>query len=95
MLWEAYDLPSGGKTVMALALHPEHSQLLDRLIVVDISAAQGPISGEFAAYLKAMRTIQQKIDEGTITNKKEADSFLQDVEPVSHVRSSHASLTRL
>jgi pimeloyl-ACP methyl ester carboxylesterase len=65
---------------MALALHPEYRSLLERLIVVDISPAKGPISGDFAQYLKAMREIRKQLDAGQIKTKKDANALLVDVE---------------
>ena len=66
--------------VMAFALNPDlPKDLLSRLIVVDISAAKGPISDEFRTYVKAMKEIEAKHTK----SRKEADAILQAYEPVS------------
>ena len=70
----------GGKVVMALALHPATpSNLLRNLIVEDISPIKGNLSKEFEGYARAMRRI---MDAG-VTDRKQADEMLQEIEPVS------------
>jgi hypothetical protein len=60
---------------MALALHPEHGTLIERLIVVDISPAEGSPAPEFARYIQAMRDIRSS----SICTKEEADVYLQTI----------------
>ena len=64
---------------MALALNPEMPQdFLEKLIVVDMSPARGPISGEYKEYIQAMKAIEAK----GAKNRREADVVLQQFEEV-------------
>jgi len=65
---------------MALALSPERSSnLLSRLVVADIAPNKGALSPEFRIYVDTM----QKIEKEGVTSRKEANEYLQAVEPVS------------
>ena len=68
---------------MSFALDPVKRAMLSKLIVVDISAARGPIGTDFPNYIKGMREITREIDGGRLKSKKEADVILQKYESVS------------
>jgi esterase len=69
----------GGKTAMALAL--QHSQLVERLIVLDIA----PVVYEdtHTPYIRAM----QNIDVGSLTRRSEAEAVLKEAVPEESIRS--------
>ncbi|KAG9015322.1 hypothetical protein FRB93_013022 [Tulasnella sp. JGI-2019a] len=73
----------GGKVVAAVALSPSlPSDLLSRLILVDMSPAKGPISAEFQSYVVGMKEIESR----KTKSRKEADEVLQEYEKDLSVR---------
>jgi pimeloyl-ACP methyl ester carboxylesterase len=70
----------GGKISMLVALR--HPELVERLVVVDVSPVPYDHATEFDGYIKAMRAI----DLGTLTSRGEADEQLRDAVPSATVR---------
>ncbi len=70
----------GGKTAMVLALR--HPQLVERLVVADISPVSSPASDEFAGYIHAMRAL----DFATLHRREDADAALTAAVPNPTVR---------
>ena len=70
----------GGKVAMVLALR--HPELVDRLVVVDISPSQSDGEGEFEHLLGSLASI----DLGAIERRSEADDALQDQIPNRTIR---------
>lgn len=70
----------GGKVAMVLALR--HPELVDRLVVVDISPVSGGSTGEFSHLLGALA----ELDLNTITRRKDADEALAAPIPNPTVR---------
>ncbi|KAJ7639505.1 Alpha/Beta hydrolase protein, partial [Roridomyces roridus] len=66
----------GGKAAMSVALSPAHSNLLEKLIVVDIAPSRGALSSDFKAYVDAM----QSIESAGVSTRKEALEILEEVE---------------
>lgn len=71
----------GGKIAMLLALR--HPDLVERLVVVDISPVTYPKTSEFAGYIKAM----QAIDLDAVDRRSDADAALIEAVPNRTVRS--------
>lgn len=71
----------GGKIAMVLALR--HPELVERLVVVDISPVTYPKTSEFAGYIKAM----QAMDLDALERRSDADEALFDAVPNRTVRS--------
>ena len=72
----------GGKVAMALALR--HPDLVDRLVVVDVSPVTYDAGRrEFAGYIEAMRAL----DLAALDNRADADAALRDAVPNTTVRS--------
>ncbi|KRF15381.1 esterase [Nocardioides sp. Soil797] len=71
----------GGKIAMALALR--HPELVERLVVVDISPVTYPKTSEFAGYILAM----QAMDLDTLERRSDADDALVEAVPNRTVRS--------
>jgi len=69
----------------------EERNLIEKLIVIDISPAVGPVSPEFHKYVKGM----QAIEAAEVRSRKEADLILQDFESVSPCRCSTCVTARL
>jgi len=65
----------GGKTVMALALHPDlPAGLIGHLVVEDISPKRARFSDDFQAYIEGMKAVlEQKSG-----SRKEADTNLTE-----------------
>ena len=65
----------GGKTAMALALHPDLPEgLIGHLVVEDVSPKRAKFSGDFLAYVKSMKAVlEQKSG-----SRKEADIHLTE-----------------
>jgi hypothetical protein len=77
---QALTLFRGGKVAMAFALNPAlPTDMLSRLVVVDISPAVGPVSPEFRRYINAMK----EIDHAKVKTKKEGEEIMKKYEPVS------------
>ena len=70
----------GGKTAMVLALR--HPDLVDRLVVVDISPAGGGDQGEFEHLLGSLATL----DLSTLSRRSEADDQLSGLIDDARVR---------
>lgn len=71
----------GGKVAMSAALSPDlPSDLLGRLIVVDIAPARGVLSPEFRGYTEAMK----KIEASGASTRQEAQKILVPYEKVQH-----------
>lgn len=68
----------GGKTAMLLAL--DHPQLVDRLVVGDVSPTPAPGVGETEDLVETLRSL----DLSSISNRREADAAVQSSIPVSH-----------
>ncbi|KAI0314313.1 Alpha/Beta hydrolase protein [Amylostereum chailletii] len=67
----------GGKVAMAVALSPDlPPNLLNHLIVADIAPARADLSPEFKGYVEAM----QKIEEGQVSSRKDAQDILTPYE---------------
>ncbi|KAH9457132.1 hypothetical protein Pst134EA_021025 [Puccinia striiformis f. sp. tritici] len=72
----------GGKVAMTLALessisaHKEDSELIKKLIAVDISPAKGPISESFQIYIDGFKEINSRL----VSSRKEADQILSRYE---------------
>jgi pimeloyl-ACP methyl ester carboxylesterase len=65
----------GGKTAMALALHPDLPEgLIGHLVVEDVSPKRTKLSGDFQAYVKGMRAVLERKS----GSRKEADSHLTE-----------------
>ncbi|KAL0948501.1 hypothetical protein HGRIS_011064 [Hohenbuehelia grisea] len=70
----------GGKVAMSFALSPHlPPDVLQNLVVVDIAPGSGKMSQEFITYVETM----QRIEEMGVHTRKEAESVLEEVEPVS------------
>ncbi|PWN38188.1 alpha/beta-hydrolase, partial [Meira miltonrushii] len=68
----------GGKTVQSMALDKDvPNDFIRYLISVDMSPARGPLSKEFAQYVKKMCEIEEK----QCSSRQEADKVLEEVEP--------------
>lgn len=73
----------GGKVVMSVALDRALSaDRVARMVSVDISPAEGPISREFIQYTQRMI----EIDDARVSSRKEADDMLSTIEPDPAVR---------
>jgi pimeloyl-ACP methyl ester carboxylesterase len=70
----------GGKISMLVALR--HPELVERLVVVDVSPVPYDHSAEFEGYLRAMRAI----DLDTLASRAEADQALREAVPNPTVR---------
>lgn len=70
----------GGKIAMLVALR--HAELVERLVVVDVSPVSYDHATEFAGYIEAMRAI----DLDTLASRSDADRALQEAVPVATVR---------
>jgi pimeloyl-ACP methyl ester carboxylesterase len=70
----------GGKTAMVLALR--HPDLIDRLIVVDISPVASDNGGEFDHLLGSLKTV----DLATLDSRSDADQQLQEPIPNAGTR---------
>ncbi len=70
----------GGKVAMVLALR--HPELIDRLVVVDITPGDSDGAGEFEHLLGSLASI----DLATIDRRSEADEALQDKIPSPTIR---------
>ncbi|PLW27258.1 hypothetical protein PCASD_23963 [Puccinia coronata f. sp. avenae] len=72
----------GGKVAMTLALESsmdekrEHGFVIEKLVVVDISPAKGPISSSFLTYIDAFR----EINSSRVSSRKQADEILAKYE---------------
>ena len=71
----------GGKVAMVLALR--HPELVDRLVVVDVSPVGYGSVSEFAGYIEAM----QQMDLSALTQRSDADDALAEAVPHPTVRS--------
>lgn len=71
----------GGKVAMALALR--HPELLERLVVVDVSPVSYDHGSEFEGFVQAMRAI----DLTSLERRSDADAQLQPAVPDPTVRS--------
>lgn len=71
----------GGKIAMVLALR--HPELVERLVVVDVSPVVYHHVDEFARYIAAM----QAIDLGRLAERGDADAALREAVPSATVRS--------
>ena len=71
----------GGKIAMLVALR--HPELVERLVVVDVSPVTYHHSDEFRGYIDAM----QSVDLSALDRRLEADEQLRDVVPNDSVRS--------
>ncbi|EHS64445.1 uncharacterized protein PGTG_22259 [Puccinia graminis f. sp. tritici CRL 75-36-700-3] len=74
----------GGKVAMSLALsesssnsNREGSDLIKKLVAVDISPAKGPISKSFQVYIDGFKEINSR----PVSSRKEADEILTKYEP--------------
>ena len=65
----------GGKTAMVLAL--EQPQLVDKLVVADVSPTVVPTAGE----MDLVRTMRS-LDLSSVRNRREADAIMQSSIPV-------------
>lgn len=72
----------GGKVAMTVALNPNGSSIVNKLMVVDISPMKGKISDEFVTYLNGMKEINSM----EIKNRKEADQILSKFEKDIEIR---------
>jgi pimeloyl-ACP methyl ester carboxylesterase len=70
----------GGKIAMLVALR--HPDLVERLVVVDVSPVPYDHASEFERYIRAMRAI----DLGTLGSRSEADAALVEAVPDATVR---------
>jgi pimeloyl-ACP methyl ester carboxylesterase len=70
----------GGKIAMLVALR--HPELVDRLVVVDVSPVPYDHATEFAGYIEAMRAI----DLDTLERRSQAEKALEDAVPDHTVR---------
>lgn len=70
----------GGKVAMLLALR--HPELVSRLCVVDMSPVSYPPSGQFEAYIRAMRGLDLPPD----ASREAADAALSEAVPDAGVR---------
>jgi pimeloyl-ACP methyl ester carboxylesterase len=71
----------GGKIAMAIALR--NPELVERLVVVDVSPVAYESGREFLGYIDTMRGL----DLGTLERRDEADAALRDAVPNTTVRS--------
>ena len=71
----------GGKIAMAIALR--HAELVERLVVVDVSPVAYESGREFLGYIDTMRAL----DLGTLERRDQADAALRDAVPNTTVRS--------
>lgn len=67
----------GGKTAMILAL--EQPQLVEKVVVVDVSPAPAPGTAETLDLLRAMRSL----DLSLVGSRREAGAIMQSSIPVS------------
>ncbi|EGG09111.1 alpha/beta hydrolase [Melampsora larici-populina 98AG31] len=72
----------GGKVAMTVALNPNGSTTIKKLIVVDISPMKGKISDEFKTYLNGMKEINLR----KVGTRKEADEILSRFEKEIEIR---------
>lgn len=73
----------GGKVVMSVALDRAlGAERVARMVSVDMSPAEGPISRDFIAYTQRMI----EIDDARVSSRKEADEMLSTVERDPAVR---------
>lgn len=68
--------------IVSLALHPQHGELLSKLIVVDIAPSRGNIGSEFVKYIDGMKRVRSAIEDGSVRTKKQAEEILKEIEPV-------------
>jgi hypothetical protein len=59
----------------------EHGFVIEKLVVVDISPAKGPISSSFLTYIDAFR----EINSSRVSSRKQADEILAKYEKVSYL----------
>jgi pimeloyl-ACP methyl ester carboxylesterase len=71
----------GGKVAMMLALR--HRELVERLVVVDMSPVSYGTAREFTGYIEAMRAL----DLETLASREDADAALVEAVPSASVRS--------
>ena len=71
----------GGKVAMILALR--HPELVERLCVVDVAPVAYESVGEFAGYIRAMRSL----DLASLSQRGDADKALEEAVPNPTVRS--------
>lgn len=69
----------GGKTAMAVAL--TNPDLIDKLVVVDVSPAPAPGTGETVDIVEALKSV----DLSAINSRREADSMMQSSIPESRI----------
>ena len=69
----------GGKTAMATAL--SHPEVIERLVVVDVSPRRVPGEGESTDLIKAMKNL----DVASLKNRREADLLLKKDVKVSGI----------
>ena len=69
----------GGKTAMAVAL--TNPDLIDKLVVVDVSPAPAPGTGETVDIVEALKSV----DLSAINSRREADSMMQSSIPESRL----------
>ena len=62
----------GGKTAMATALH--HPEVIERLVVVDVTPDKAPGKGESTDLIRAMKNL----DLSLLSNRREADAVLKN-----------------
>lgn len=67
----------GGKTAMVTALR--HSEIIDKLIILDVSPHMAPATDETKQLLQAVRSL----DTSSLRYRREADAFLKKKVQVS------------